>query len=172
MTGFASEESVAAVLACWLAQLLVRIWLSARCAQKKTKTHTHTLSQVGEPMEVAVARETREESGVTVDLGSVTYCASQPWPFPRSLMVGFYAVAAAQQKSNGPAADSNGPCVESNGPGVAASGETNGSEQQRQQAPAWAPRPGARGYDLLPHDGRRAAIDVQVLQQEVEEVGG
>lgn len=43
----------------------------------------------GESLEEAVAREMAEEAGVRVD--SVTYRASQPWPFPASLMVGFTA---------------------------------------------------------------------------------
>ncbi|MEO8531937.1 MAG: NAD(+) diphosphatase [Deltaproteobacteria bacterium] len=40
----------------------------------------------GEPIEAAVRRETLEEAGITV--GKVTYVASQPWPFPMSLMFG------------------------------------------------------------------------------------
>jgi NAD+ diphosphatase len=43
----------------------------------------------GEPLEAAVAREVLEESGVRVR--DVTYVASQPWPFPVSLMLGFHA---------------------------------------------------------------------------------
>lgn len=43
----------------------------------------------GESLEEAVAREVFEETGVRVD--SVRYRASQPWPFPGSLMVGFAA---------------------------------------------------------------------------------
>ena len=43
----------------------------------------------GESLEEAVHREVREEVGVTLD--SVTYVASQPWPFPHSLMIGFEA---------------------------------------------------------------------------------
>jgi NAD+ diphosphatase len=46
----------------------------------------------GETLEEAVRREVVEESGVAVD--SVSYIASQPWPFPSSLMLGFSAVAA------------------------------------------------------------------------------
>jgi NAD+ diphosphatase len=38
-----------------------------------------------------VRREVLEESGVALD--SVTYIASQPWPFPSSLMLGFGALA-------------------------------------------------------------------------------
>jgi NAD+ diphosphatase len=45
----------------------------------------------GESLEAAVAREVREETGVRV--GQVRYHSSQPWPFPRSLMIGFTAVA-------------------------------------------------------------------------------
>jgi NAD+ diphosphatase len=43
----------------------------------------------GETLEEAVHREVREEVGV--ELASVRYFASQPWPFPHSLMVGFNA---------------------------------------------------------------------------------
>lgn len=47
----------------------------------------------GESLEQAVHREVFEESGVRLD--EVRYFASQPWPFPRSLMVGFVARAAS-----------------------------------------------------------------------------
>jgi NAD+ diphosphatase len=47
----------------------------------------------GESLEEAVAREAEEETGVRVD--SVRYFASQPWPFPGSLMLGFHAHAKA-----------------------------------------------------------------------------
>ncbi|MCW1382612.1 NAD(+) diphosphatase [Novosphingobium sp. KCTC 2891] len=45
----------------------------------------------GESIEEAVAREVLEEAGVKVR--DVTYVASQPWPFPSSLMIGCCAVA-------------------------------------------------------------------------------
>ena len=44
----------------------------------------------GESLEAAVAREVYEEVGVGVR--DIRYVASQPWPFPASLMVGFTAV--------------------------------------------------------------------------------
>jgi NAD+ diphosphatase len=43
----------------------------------------------GESLEEAVAREIREEAGV--EIGPPAYVASQPWPFPTSLMIGFIA---------------------------------------------------------------------------------
>ncbi len=45
----------------------------------------------GESLEDAVRREVGEETGVVV--GDVTYAASQPWPFPSSLMLGFFGRA-------------------------------------------------------------------------------
>lgn len=42
--------------------------------------------EVGETIEAAVARELKEEAGI--DVANVTYVASQPWPFPSSLMFG------------------------------------------------------------------------------------
>ncbi|MCW3834556.1 NAD(+) diphosphatase [Sphingomonas canadensis] len=48
----------------------------------------------GESIEEAVARETLEESGVRVAPETVRYIASQPWPFPSSLMIA--CIGAAQ----------------------------------------------------------------------------
>ena len=45
----------------------------------------------GESLEQAVQREVFEESGIRTD--DVRYVASQPWPFPRSIMLGFEARA-------------------------------------------------------------------------------
>ena len=46
----------------------------------------------GEILEEAVRREVREETGIEVD--NIRYVASQPWPFPHSLMIGFSAIYA------------------------------------------------------------------------------
>ena len=45
----------------------------------------------GESIEAAVRREVREEAGIIC--GPVSYVASQPWPFPMSLMIGCQTVA-------------------------------------------------------------------------------
>jgi len=45
----------------------------------------------GETLEEAVVREVREESGI--DVYDPRYVASQPWPFPSSLMLGFTSFA-------------------------------------------------------------------------------
>ncbi|MFF4625604.1 NAD(+) diphosphatase [Nonomuraea jabiensis] len=49
----------------------------------------------GESLEHAVAREVAEEVGVTVV--RPRYLGSQPWPFPRSLMLGFFAEAISTE---------------------------------------------------------------------------
>ena len=55
----------------------------------------------GESLEEAVAREVLEESGVRV--GAVHYHSSQPWPFPASIMLGFYAEALTEEITIDPA---------------------------------------------------------------------
>lgn len=53
-------------------------------------------TEAGESLESTVHRELEEESGVR--LASLRYVSSQPWPFPRSLMLGFRAVALDEQE--------------------------------------------------------------------------
>jgi NAD+ diphosphatase len=48
----------------------------------------------GETIEDAVRRETFEEAGIEV--GAVRYLASQPWPFPSSLMIGCIGEALSE----------------------------------------------------------------------------
>jgi NAD+ diphosphatase len=49
----------------------------------------------GETLEEAVRREVMEEVGLNV--GAVHYIASQPWPFPSSLMIGCMAEATSSE---------------------------------------------------------------------------
>ncbi|WP_095589478.1 NAD(+) diphosphatase [Actibacterium ureilyticum] len=49
----------------------------------------------GETLEAAVRREVHEEAGIRV--GQVGYLASQPWPFPASLMFGAWGVALGRE---------------------------------------------------------------------------
>ena len=51
--------------------------------------------EAGESFETCVVREIGEEIGLAVR--DVRYLGSQPWPFPRSLMVGFHALADPDQ---------------------------------------------------------------------------
>ncbi|HST95741.1 MAG TPA: NAD(+) diphosphatase [Microvirga sp.] len=49
----------------------------------------------GETVEAAVRRETFEEAGIRV--GEVRYLASQPWPFPSSIMIGCVGEAISEE---------------------------------------------------------------------------
>ncbi len=51
-------------------------------------------AEPGETIEEAVRREVREEVGIAC--GKVRYFASQPWPFPSSLMIGCHAEARSE----------------------------------------------------------------------------
>ena len=52
--------------------------------------------EAGESFESCVVREVAEEIGLSVT--DVRYLGSQPWPFPRSLMVGFHALGDPEQE--------------------------------------------------------------------------
>ena len=49
----------------------------------------------GESFEEAVRRETLEEAGIPA--GRVAYFASQPWPFPMSIMIGCFVEAKSDR---------------------------------------------------------------------------
>ncbi len=51
--------------------------------------------EAGESFESCVVREVAEEIGLSVR--DVEYLGSQPWPFPRSLMIGFHAIGDPDQ---------------------------------------------------------------------------
>mgnify|MGYP003349583619 CR=1 FL=1 len=54
-----------------------------------------------QPLDRAVVREVLEETGIKV--GRVDYHASQPWPFPGNIMLGFYAEALTEEITIDPA---------------------------------------------------------------------
>jgi NADH pyrophosphatase NudC (nudix superfamily)/nicotinamide mononucleotide (NMN) deamidase PncC len=85
--------------------------VSSRCGQRvllgRSPRHPELMFtalagfvEAGETMEKAVAREVYEETGVRIDLDSVQYVKSQPWPFPQSCMIGFLATADETQELN------------------------------------------------------------------------
>lgn len=69
--------------------------LLARSARFRTQMFSVLAGFVepGETLEECVRREIREESGIEVQ--NIRYFASQPWPYPNSLMLGFTADYAA-----------------------------------------------------------------------------
>ena len=60
--------------------------------------HFSTLAgfvEAGESVEEAVVREVKEEAGI--EITNLRYFGSQPWPFPQSLMLGYFADAATTE---------------------------------------------------------------------------
>ena len=70
-----------------------QILLALHHRHKKDPNPIYTVlagfTEAGETLETCVAREVYEESGIKVK--NIQYVASQPWPFPHSLMMGFLA---------------------------------------------------------------------------------
>lgn len=64
---------------------------------EKTYSLLAGFMEPGETIEAAVRRETLEESNIKV--GKVGYLASQPWPFPSSLMIGCWGYALTNEIS-------------------------------------------------------------------------
>ena len=60
--------------------------------------HFSTLAgfvEAGESVEEAVVREVKEEAGI--EITNLRYFGSQPWPFPQSLMLGYFAEAVTTE---------------------------------------------------------------------------
>ena len=93
----------------------------------------------GESIEEAVARELMEEAGIAV--GDVRYVASQPWPFPGSLMIACLARAESDALTLDPAELEDGFWVDRAGVAAALAGDP--------RAPFLAPPPFAIANTLL-----------------------
>jgi NAD+ diphosphatase len=76
--------------------------LLARPAGRAVPFHSTLAGFVepGETLEECVRREIREEVGIEVD--ELRYFGSQPWPFPHSLIVGFFAKYAGGELTPDP----------------------------------------------------------------------
>ena len=83
--------------------VIMLVWRGDRCLLGHSQrfpraTMYSTLAgfvEPGESLEEAVAREVHEESNIAV--GRVQYHSSQPWPFPASIMLGFYAEGLTEE---------------------------------------------------------------------------
>ncbi|WP_214404596.1 NAD(+) diphosphatase [Pseudonocardia lacus] len=93
--------------------------------------------EAGESLEACVQREILEEVGITVR--DVRYLGSQAWPFPRSLMVGFHALA-----------DPDEPLVPADGEIAEARWVTRAELRTALEIGDWAGRPGEERPLLLP----------------------
>lgn len=78
-------------------QVLLALHRRHQNAQRPVHTALAGFTDAGETLEACVAREVFEEVGIQVK--NVKYVASQPWPFPHSLMMGFTADYAAGELS-------------------------------------------------------------------------
>ena len=58
-------------------------------------------TEPGETLEQTIVREVREE--VSIEINNIRYFASQPWPFPHSLMIAFHADYVAGEITPDPA---------------------------------------------------------------------
>lgn len=95
----------------------------------------------GESLEEAVARELSEEAGIVAR--AVRYMASQPWPFPSSLMIACMAEAEARDITLDTTELEDAMWVDRSGVAAAMAGQTD--------APFIAPPPFAIAHSLFRH---------------------
>ncbi len=95
----------------------------------------------GEGIEEAVARELWEEAGVRVR--NVRYVASQPWPFPSSLMIACTSEALSDELTLD--------TTEIEEAGWFSAAEVRAARRATKAAPFIAPPPFAIAHDLLKH---------------------
>jgi NAD+ diphosphatase len=95
----------------------------------------------GESVEEAVTREIAEEAGIEV--ANVRYIASQPWPFPGSLMIGCHATATSDALTLDGAELEDAFWADEAAVAAALQGEAD--------APSLAPPPFAIAHSLLTH---------------------
>ncbi|NKY55297.1 NAD(+) diphosphatase [Nocardia flavorosea] len=100
--------------------------------------------EAGESLERCVEREMLEEVGLAVR--DIRYLGSQPWPFPRSLMLGFCALADPEQ-----------PLVFTDGEIAEARWFTRDEVRAALAAGGWPARPGA-GIDPDPEVGPKLLL--------------
>ena len=93
--------------------------------------------EAGESLEACVQREIHEEVGV--DVRDVRYLGSQAWPFPRSLMVGFHALA-----------DRDAPVSPADGEIAEARWVTRAELREALEHGDWGGRPGEERPLMLP----------------------